>query len=418
MPPPPQDVSEGVFAVCRLCGAEGPELLLDFGSHPIAHQFLTAPSADEYVHPVKLAHCNACGHLQLVDPVPPERLYTEYVCLSSWKRHPHEPMLLDLLSEVELDRDARILEIGSNDGVFLEGLRRRGFSWLLGVEPARDAWEAARARDLETLNTFFNEETAAAIVDQHGQQDLVVFRHVLEHIEDLSGFAAGLRRALKPNGLMLIEVPDFDFCLDVRDYSGIWEEHVNYFTRDTLLSFIERCGVGVFETRHALFSGQAQIMLGRGSGRGSALLARDASSVDELLAARVRRFQSAWPTFQQRFHEFLQTEREAGRSVAVYGAGCRSCSLINFTGLGSYLECVFDDQPEKNGLFMPGSRLEILPGEELERRSIDTCLLAVNAENEQTVIDKHSEFIEHGGRFVSVLPPSELLPEFWSGESL
>ena len=121
---------------CHLCGMQTLIPLLNFGEHPIAHNFLTSPSEEEYVHPVNLYYCESCGLIQLVDPIPPELLYTEYVCLSSWKAQPHLPRLVQLVEELPgLDRKSRIIEIGSNDGIFLDALRARGYENLLGVEP-------------------------------------------------------------------------------------------------------------------------------------------------------------------------------------------------------------------------------------------------------------------------------------------
>ena len=39
-----------------------------------------------------------------------------------------------------------------------------------------------------------------------------------------------MQAVLLPGGHVLIEVPNFDFCLEAPDYSAIWEEHINYFT--------------------------------------------------------------------------------------------------------------------------------------------------------------------------------------------
>ena len=91
--------------------------------------------------------------------------------------------------------------------------------------------------------------------------------------------------------------------------------------------------------------------------------------------------------------------------------------MINFAGLSPYLEFCADDQVEKQNKFMAGSRLQVLPSKALEEHSIDLCLLAVNAENEGTVMAKHKEYCERGGRFASVHPPSERLLPFWQNKT-
>jgi hypothetical protein len=82
-------------------------------------------------------------------------------------------------------------------------------------------------------------------------------------------------------------------------------------------------------------------------------------------------------------------------------------------GLEKYIECFVDDQPEKQGKYMPGSQLPILSAKALYERGIDVCLLGVNFECEDKVIAKHREFLNKGGVFFSVLPPSTRLPVFW-----
>ena len=89
------------------------------------------------------------------------------------------------------------------------------------------------------------------------------------------------------------------------------------------------------------------------------------------------------------------------------------CSLVNFSGIGPYVEFVVDDQVQKQNLFMPGSRLPILSSDMLEKHGIDLCLLAVNTECEEKVIEKHHSFLQRGGNFYSILPPSDRLPSFW-----
>ena len=111
---------------------------------------------------------------------------------------------------------------------------------------------------------------------------------------------------------------------------------------------------------------------------------------------------------------YLSVHQNAGGKVAVYGAGCRACSLVNFAGLAPYVEFVVDDQIERQGKYMPGSRLRIGPSEILENGTVDLCLLGVNAENESRVISRHQDYLQNGGRFASIHPPSERLLPVWS----
>lgn len=396
---------------CRLCENQQLLTLLDLGKHPIAHRFLDNQSQEEYVHPVTLCFCEKCGHVQLDNPVPPDLVYTNYVCLSSWKHQPHIPRLVQLIGELTgTKKTSNILEVGSNDGRFLKALREQGYQKLVGIEPAEDAQQAAQQKDVETIPSYFNQETAEEFVANYGKCDLFISRQMLEHINDLKAFRQAMHIVLSPGGFVIFELPNFACNLEIPDYA-LWEEHINYFTLETLNLFLSNAGIRIIHSETIVFSGDALIIVGQYLEE--PLLS---SSVEYLKELRIKviNYRDRWPSFRNSFIQYLCEHKERGGKVAVYGAGARLCSLINFVGLGAYIEFIVDDQPEKQGKYMPGSKLPILPGKALEEHSIDLCLLAVNKECEDKVIAKHPEFLKKGGSFVSVLPPSDRLPPFWS----
>jgi hypothetical protein len=381
--------------------------MLALGSHPIAHRFLKKPDDNEYTHDLTLLVCDHCGLAQVNDPIPPDELYTNYNWLSSWKPQIHIPRLIELIQKyMKLQPDSRIIEAGANDGTFLAALREKGFKNLLGVEPAKDAESSARTKGLRMINGYFNQQLADKIVTEDGRYDLFIVRQVLEHITPLAEFRSAIETVTTPNGYVLIEVPDFEFCLENTDYSAIWEEHVNYFTKETLEKYLNQAGIDLLHVETAQFSGQALIALGQRASKKTASV--PAMSVQ--LKSKNDRYRERWKTFPTDLINYLKSHKSAGKKIAVYGGGCRAAGLINFAGLSPYIDCVLDDQEEKQNRYMPGSRLPIYPGGDLEKRSIDLCLLAVNAENESKVLGNHNAY---KGEFVSLHPPSSRLPKFW-----
>lgn len=397
---------------CHLCGNSPLLPLLDLGRHPIAQHLLAERPASEYTHSVVMQLCESCGLIQLVDGVPPEKFYTNYVTLSSWKVHPHVPQLIELLEALAgLKKETRIVEVGSNDGSFLKVLRDHGFANGIGIEPAEDARAVARAHNIETVGEYLTPEFARRFVAQYGQADLIISRHVVEHITDLPTFTEGLRLLCHPGTYVLIEVPYFDFCLDAVDYSGIWEQHSNYFTRATLERFLARAGIELLHHQTFQFSGTAQVAIGRYNGVLSAAPLTPEQNAD--IRARALYYRDCFPDFKAALHRELAEYRTNVGPIALYGAGSRTCSFVNYLGIGQFIEFVADDQPEKQKRFLPGAHLPIVPGAALDESDVRLCLLGVNAEVEHKVIARRSRFTERGGVFRSVHPPSPLLLDVW-----
>ena len=132
---------------CNLCGSTELILLVNFGDQPIVKHYLTDRLQEHSTYPFKLYFCEQCGLTQLVDSCPPEILYENYVTLSSWKFQPHLKHEIDVLKSLpDLHSNSKIIEIGSNDGIFLEELIHSKFHNVLGIEPAKDAHDFHRKR--------------------------------------------------------------------------------------------------------------------------------------------------------------------------------------------------------------------------------------------------------------------------------
>ena len=104
---------------------------------------------------------------------------------------------------------------------------------------------------------------------------------------------------------------------------------------------------------------------------------------------------------------FSEIRRSQGR-IALFGAGHRSSTYLNLLGLKDLVEFVVDDDPNKCGLFMPGSRLPIKGSAALTAENIKLCFLAVKSESEDKIIRVNQAYVDQGGVFSSIYPSSKL----------
>ncbi|OGT38006.1 MAG: hypothetical protein A3F11_03280 [Gammaproteobacteria bacterium RIFCSPHIGHO2_12_FULL_37_14] len=397
---------------CNLCLSENSKILIDFGRFPIAHQYMKTKLEHRESYPFELVHCEDCHHVFIAQPISPNILYKNYVTVSSWKFHPHVPRLIELIQSCHVNKNAKILEIGCNDGVFLKVLKDLGYSNLTGIEPTEDACLLAKQKGINIIQDFFNEQSAGEYVNQYGKCDLIILRQVLEHIPNLTGFRNALRKVISPGSIIIIEVPDFQSNLNTYDYS-LWEEHVNYFSKETLNYFLHSIGVEEIHFERFLFSGVGQIVIGQCVNNNNASLKNVARYKNDILKQKILNYANFLSEFKANINDFLAKLVAQGKKISLYGAGNRTATLVNFTGIEKYIEFVVDDQVEKQHLFMPGSCLEVFSSDFLQKHNIDVCLMGVNTENEQTVINKHISWSEGKLTFYSILPPSNRLIPFW-----
>lgn len=117
---------------------------------------------------------------------------------------------------------------------------------MTGIEPSPEACATAAGRGVEarcgTLNSVEIEPDA---------YDAIVFRHSLEHTNDPVGDLRRVARALRPDGLVLISVPNFG-CWQARRFGTHWyhldlPRHRTHFTESALRRALQAAGLECLE---------------------------------------------------------------------------------------------------------------------------------------------------------------------------
>ena len=391
--------------VCRLCGGTDLVPSLDLGAQPIVHRMPASADEVEERFPFALHLCRDCGLLQILEPIDPAILYSGFnYNFSSWKPEPHRDAELD--SIMAAGPYGSVVEIGCNDGLFLDALRARGIEKAVGVEPNPVAGKIARERGLEVVGGMLDDARCAEVLERHGRFDLLVTRQVTEHVPDLDRFFAGIRALLKDDGLLFLDVPDMGPAADLGDCSVLWEEHVSYFTEPVLRHLLTRQGFQPLRFDRYDFSGGALAVLAR----------RDPAACDlEPEAGDIAMLESFGPKardYGERLRRALAAARASGAEIALYGVGVRGSTAVNALDLGGSIDFALDDQPERQGMFMPGSKLPIRPGTSLaESERPLVCLLAVNNENDDKVTAKARSLSDRPAIFVSLCGPKDIWAE-------
>src|SRR2546426_6623270 len=238
---------------CRSCGNTALDTIFSLGRIPLANALLTKEDLGrtEERFPLDLAFCPRCTLVQILETVPPEKLFRDYLYFSSFSdtilQHSEEHVKR-LIENEDLGRSSLALEIGSNDGYLLQYFRKAGVP-VLGVEPAHNIANAAEEKGIKTIPEFFTSDLAATLP----KADVVIANNVLAHVPDLNDFVAGIKMVLKPGGLATIEIPYVREMVERAEFDTIYHEHLCYFSitaldaifarNDLVLDHVERLPV-------------------------------------------------------------------------------------------------------------------------------------------------------------------------------
>ncbi len=297
-----------------------------------------------------------------------------------------------------------VLEVGCNDGSFLTLLQGRGYGPIAGVEPNAVAAGIAKAAGHDVRTDFFDDRVARALLDTHGIFEVLVARHVVEHVVTLEPFFAAIRTALRDDGLFVLELPLVEAGLDCGNPSILWEEHVSYFCRPHIEYMLARYGFLPLEWRRYAFGGGT-----------IAVLARKSAATDLPFSAHwppreyFSDFMTALDGYAHSLKAALQLARKRGIPVALYGAAPRSCIVTAIAGIGDLIDIVIDDRTEIQDHLLPGTDLEIRPFSALLQDTRHMlCLLGVGAENE-TAVTRKLAGRAGGYTGISLFPPRDTI---------
>ena len=136
---------------CRCCFGKNLELVISLGNSPLANNLLDRKNEKFDVFPLELFVCKDCFNCQLSVVIPPKIMFDKYFYLSSttdtFRKHFYK-LANNLYKENLIDSNSFVVDIGSNDGIFLDPLNELSVK-CLGVEPAKNVADIANKKNLK-----------------------------------------------------------------------------------------------------------------------------------------------------------------------------------------------------------------------------------------------------------------------------
>ncbi len=403
---------------CRSCGSALHDFV-DLGVSPLCESFLTADQlhAGEMFYPLDVKVCGTCLLVQLGEYVPPQQIFSEYAYFSSfseaWLAHARDYIAM-ATQRFRLDEHSFVVEIASNDGYLLRNVVERGIP-CLGIEPAANVAQTARAVGVPTLVTFFGHDVAATLAGDGKSADLVVANNVFAHVPDLNDFTAGLRTILKPEGVLTLEFPHLQQLMHGNQFDTIYHEHFSYFSLLAAERVLGAHGLRVFDVEELwTHGGSLRVFCCREESAREATQrvqrvrdAEKAAGLGEL--ATYRAFATQVVQTKHKLLELLIRLKSQGRSIVGYGAPGKGNTLLNYCGVrADFLDFTVDRNPYKHGRYLPGTRIAVLPPERIhEARPDYVLILPWNLKHE--IMGQLAHIREWGGRFIIPIPEPEIV---------
>jgi len=409
---------------CRLSGKPLTEVV-DLGDLYVSNFYptvdLDAPRA-----PLRLGIGEESGLLQLMDPFERPPLYHQY-----WYRSGTNETMSRQLNDVVTafrewvhlrPRDI-VLDIGCNDGTLLSHVPRSLDVMRIGIDPAENIAESARAVCDAHSVAFFSKDR---FMDLSGGRKARVITSIAMFygVDDPKAFVMDIANCLSDDGVWVLQLSYTPLMIKQNAFDNICHEHIQYYTLLSLKYLLDQAELEIIDVEfNDTNAGSFRIISckkGQGDRFGTMFL-RDIGHyrVQSTLAyERQQRFDEPqiYRDYMERINglkattlELLDGLKHNGKRVLGYGASTKGNTLLQFYGLGpDMIEGIAERQPHKYGLYTAGSWIPIISEDEMRSREPD-YLFVLPWHFMTEFYEREAAFVGGGGQFIVPLPALQIV---------
>lgn len=400
---------------CRCCSSQNLQSALDLGMQPWGNDFIpTSETKESARYPLHVFFCSDCGMVQLDYTVAKEEMFVDHRYLSgttkSLARH-FDEVCCKILARIEFDSNDYILDVGGNDGTFLQSFAQRGLG-VLNVDSGRLQAKLSQDAGIPCLNTFFNAESAAAVRAERGPAKVIHGSGVFFHLEELHSAFRGVKSLLHPQGMVVAEFIYLPGMVQSCAFDQIYHEHLLYYTIQSFAKVLAQHDLEIFDAELAPIHGGSCIAY---------IAHRGAKAVTPALEALVRaeieggfdhievyqEFARRTEALREKLVAMVADARAKGMRIQALGAPVKGSTIVNYCGFTEReIECAVEINEFKCGTWLPGTRI---PVHHQDRVAPPDLYLMLSWNFRDEILARLADYRRAGGKVLVPVPVPEII---------
>jgi len=405
---------------CRFCSSNLKYTFVDLGMSPIANEMLPENKLNsmEPFYPLHVYVCDQCFLVQLPEHQNREAIFNDHYTYfssysDSWLKHVKK--YVDMMTKrFSYSEKSLVVELASNDGYLLQYFKEKNIP-VLGIEPAGNAAQVAIDKGIPSLVKFFGENTAIELAKEKKSADLIIAINVLAHVPDINDFVLGMKKLLKPTGVINVEFPHLMSLMDFNQFDTIYHEHFSYFSLSTVNEIFRKHQLKVFDVQKLESHGGSIRIFATHINNSNELLSDNLKNLLLLEEEQGFRSISRYLGYQDKVNstkrkllDFLIEEKSRGKTIVAYGAPAKGNTLLNYCGIHTDLvDYTVDKSPYKQGMYLPGVHIPVYdPKKIFETKPDYVLILPWNLRIE--ISEQMKEIRDWSGKFVVTMPALEI----------
>ena len=382
---------------------------MSFGQMPLANGFLHKNDfSSEYFYEMEVGFSEDLSLFQLNDHPTPNEMFNEkypFFTGSSEFMKLHFKEFAEWIKSNFLKTNSKLIEIGSNDGTFLQNFKNSNINYI-GFEPSPNIALKANANNIRTIDKFFNFESILQLKNFEKETDVICASNVICHIPNLKNLILTIEKLLSKKGLFIFEEPYLGSMFKKVSYDQIYDEHIFMFSINSVkkvfsLFDLELIDVFPQETH----GGSMRYIVGRknehtiSSNVINGLSDEKKNNLDTLESCLD--FKKKCEISKKNLLNKLLVLKKNNKKICGYAATSKSTTILNYCNINSeIIDFICDSTKEKIGKFSPGTHIPIVSTSHFHKNIPDIAyLFAWNHKKE--ILAKEKEFLSNGGQWIS-----------------
>ena len=387
------------------------KVFLNLGRQPLANSFLKNIGKNalrnEFFYNLKICFNTKNYLVSIAKPVNPKKQYTDkYAHRASESKTMRLAFKKIAQKLFKRFRPKKIMELGSNDGVFLKNFNKNS---VIAVEPCKNLARITK-KLFKTYDEFWNLKLANKLIKKKGEIDLIFSANTISHIPNLRETFKGIYNILSKNGVLVIEDPSLLKVLQNNSYDQFYDEHVYVFSSIAINNIIQEYGLRLFDVEHlSTHGGSNRYYICKNNGKYKKSLRLKKAIANEK-SYKLHKIES-YLKFSKRVNlsrknllNLMKRLKKNNKKIISYGATYKSTTVFNYCNLNSKLiDYVTDTTLNKQGKYTPGTHIKIISPELGMNNTVDYAFLgAWNFKKE--IFKKEKNFLKRGGKFITHVP--------------
>tara|TARA_Y100000768_G_scaffold224296_1_gene169380 strand:- start:3488 stop:4663 length:1176 start_codon:yes stop_codon:yes gene_type:complete len=359
--------------------------IINLGLQPVSNRYSKHPDKNCLKTNLILEQSNKTGIIKLKNSENP----IIYKPLVKWIKHEEPELHLDqfvqtILKKYFYNKKIIVGGISSKDDSTLDRFFKLGHK-IWRINKKKDLKISSNS-GIETIQHYLRKNKINYLNKRYNKVDFLVVRHIWEHVYDQKEFSQLLKALIKKEGIIFIEIPDCRKLLKSKDITMIWEEHLYYYTSETIITSLRQNGFRIISKKVINYPTENNILLciKPYKKKNEIILKRHSLKKEINLGIDFKR---QYQKNKKYLHKLLSEIIKKKRKIVLFGGGHRALAFIAYYDIYNYISFIIDDDINKKGMFMPGSSIQIKSSNEIYNRENLFLLLAVNLTSEKKLIN-------------------------------